>query len=299
MRPPAGPLSDVSFSRLLSGVQTGGLDVAAQLVMLLAVGLYLIGAGRIVRRGGRWRRARTAAFLSGMAAIWIAVSSGLAGYDDTSVTLHVIQHILLMMVSPALIILGRPLILAAQALPRQGQLTANRVARSRLLRVASHPVVSAFAYFGAMFADFMDKGLYAYLENHSFAHAASHLVLVVVGTLYWMPLVSSDSPHRWLGYPGRVVAILVAMPFEALTGVWVRFQTTPIDPANTVADTQLAGEVFWVVATLASTTWLVVTLVQWYGQARRDETRQLGRDAASTGEWSVPWWATAPAGGGE
>lgn len=299
MPPQHGPLSGISLGRLLSGVQTGPLDIAAQVILLVAATLYLAGVGRVAGRGDGWHRSRTFAFLGGAAVLWIAIASGLAGYDDSSVTLHVVQHILLMMIAPALFVLGRPVILAAQALPRRGQLAVNRFARSRLLTVASHPLISAIAYFGVMFADFMDKGLYAYLQGHPVAHDGSHLVLVMVGTLYWMPLVSSDSPHRWLGYPGRVVAILVAMPFEAITGVWVRFQTTPIDPANTVADTQLAGEVFWVVATLTSSAWLVVTICQWYRHARREEIRQLGRDAASPGEWSVPWWLTAPAGSGE
>jgi putative membrane protein len=51
---------------------------------------------------------RLAAFLTGIFFVWVAIGSPLRTIDDLSLTVHMIQHLLLMSVAPALILLGAP-----------------------------------------------------------------------------------------------------------------------------------------------------------------------------------------------
>src|SRR6201997_5732671 len=51
---------------------------------------------------------RLAAFLTGIISIWIAIGSPLAAFDDASLTVHMVQHLLLSAVAPPLILLGAP-----------------------------------------------------------------------------------------------------------------------------------------------------------------------------------------------
>src|SRR5436305_15087671 len=83
-----------------------------------ATGLYLWGTRRV---RGRWPVRRTLAFLGGMASIVVALQSGLSAYDDTLLSAHMVQHIILLLVAPLLILWSRPVVLALRALPRRGR----------------------------------------------------------------------------------------------------------------------------------------------------------------------------------
>ena len=54
----------------------------------------------------------------GSACVLVALQSGLDAYDDRLLSVHMVQHLLLLMVAPPLLLGGRPVILALRALPR-------------------------------------------------------------------------------------------------------------------------------------------------------------------------------------
>lgn len=292
--PGPGAFASVRASVLLTGVQTGVPALLAGAVELGAAAAYVGAARRMARRsrGGRprrWPARHTAAFILGLIAIWVGVGSGLAAYDRTNVTLHLAQHVLLMMVAPPLLALGRPLALATQAAGRPVQVGITRLLRSRVVWILTHPVPAAVLYFGVMWVMLVNRGVYDYLVGHDTLHEASHVGLIVVGLLYWTPLVAPDASRHRLSPAGRMVLLLLSMPAEALPGEWLRFQSTPIDPINNLADTRTGGEVFLIAATAACSLWLVAVAVQWFAFALREERRETQRTAGST-EWTVPAW---------
>lgn len=303
------PGAHVQLHVLLTGVQTNGLAVAAGLGELLAVGLYLFGVSRLARRGRRWSRRATASFVAGVAAVWVAVGSGLAAYDEVNVQMHVVQHILLMMVAPPLLALGKPVTLASQALPRRAQVGLLRAVHSRVLAAATFPVLTWFLYYGSMYVYFGDRSVYHYSTVHPLFHDATHLIFLTVGLLYWQPLLGSD-PSRWrLPYPARVLIVFIGMPFEAFLGISLDMSNRPIDPINTLANTRAAGQTFWILAMAATAAALAVIARQWYRQLDRQtprEDRLAETQAVESAEraarlgvtpnregWTVPEWRLA------
>lgn len=273
---------------LLTGVETAPLDLAAQAALVAAGGLYLAARRRLARRGRPVPARRAVAFLAGLAAVWVAVGSDLARYDDTNVTVHVVQHLLLMMVAPPLLVLGRPVVIAMQAAGRGAQVRLAGILSSRPARWASSLVATWVVYFVSMWLMLADRGVYGYLIAHPLVHDASHAWLVAVGVLYWEPLLGAVSSGRRVSPPAKVIAVLATMPFEVLIGLWLRFQAAPLAPVNTVADTQRAGEAFVVGATLVSTVWLVAIVGQWAAAAIREERR--AERLPPSAEWTTPWW---------
>ncbi len=289
-------LPGVRWSVLLTGVRTGIPDLVATAVLVASGAAYLAGGRRLAGRGRRWPARHTAAFLAGLASIWVAVGSGLAVYDDSSVTLHVVQHVLLMMVAPPLLALGRPLPLAAQAAGRTAQVRITRLLGHRAVTVATHPLVGAVVYFGTMWSMLVDRPVYGYLVAHQPVHDASHVLLVVAGLVYWAPLVAPDASRHRLSHTARMLLLLTSMPLEALPGAWMRYQSTPIDVINTLSDTHTAGELLLVAATGACSVWLCAVALQWFAYAMREESREAAK--APTAEWTVPWWVDSPPAGG-
>ena len=82
------------------------LDAAAT-----AAALAYVGATRRLRSG--WPTVRTAAFLCGVACVLIALQSGIDAFDERLLSVHMVQHMLLLMLAPLLLLCGRPVLLGA------------------------------------------------------------------------------------------------------------------------------------------------------------------------------------------
>jgi putative copper resistance protein D len=82
---------------------------------------------------------RTVAFLAGMGAFALATLSGVATYDTTLLSVHMVQHMVLTMVVPLLLALGAPVTLALRTLPRRPRRWLLAVLHSRVARVLSFP----------------------------------------------------------------------------------------------------------------------------------------------------------------
>ncbi len=110
-------------------------------------GLYLVGVVTLRRRGDHWPVGRTISFVVvGMGLFLFATSSGLAAYDTTLLSVHMVQHMVLSMLVPLALALGAPVTLALRTLParpRRGLLVVLhcRVAKVLVVPAADlHPV---------------------------------------------------------------------------------------------------------------------------------------------------------------
>lgn len=298
------PRSAVSLHVLLTGVQTGPLSLCAGVVELLLLGLYLFGVHRLARRGRTWPAWNTAAFVAGVVVVWIAVGSGLAAYDTINVTMHVVQHVLLMMVAPPLIALGKPVTLATQAGSRTSQVRIVKLLHSPVVAAVTFPVVVWFLYYGTMYGYFM-TGIYQYSVVHPLFHDASHLWFIGVGYLYWQPLIGLD-PARWRwSYPARAGSLFVGMPFEAFLGIGIAGMPRPLAPVNTLANTHTGGDTFWILSMVVTGVCLAIVILQWFRQLERETVREDRRVELATAEnraraeelgvdlppgATIPWW---------
>src|SRR3954451_5570166 len=133
------PPTEVTLHGLLTGVSADPLPTA---LVVLAGLLYLYGVRRLHRRGDAWPVGRTIAFVGlGLGTIAIATLSGLATYDDTVFSVHMVQHMLLTMVAPVFLALGAPITLALRTVGPRSRRTLLTVLHSRAARVVTFPLV--------------------------------------------------------------------------------------------------------------------------------------------------------------
>jgi cytochrome c oxidase assembly factor CtaG len=299
------PNGHVSLRVLLTGIQTGWLDLLAAGIEVAVVVAYLLGVRRLSRRGRRWPAWCTASFVAGIGAIWIAIGSGLAAYDELNVTMHVIQHLLLMAVAPPLIALGKPVTLTMQALRRRGQVLVVKVVHHPLVAAITFPVVAWIFYYGTMYVFFMTP-IYGYSVAHPLFHDFTHLWFLTAGLVYWPPIVGLD-PTRWrLPHPARIGTLFLGMPFEAFLGIGVSEMPHAIAPINTVANTHAAGDTFWILSMALTGLCFGIVVIEWFRQLDRETAREDRRVEAASAEnraraeavglgelpagVTVPWW---------
>ncbi len=233
----------------LAPVVSAGLAVATL--------LYLYGMWRVRRRhpARPWPWVRAAAFLGGLAVVAIATQSSIGAYDDVLFSVHMVQHLLLIMVAPPLLIAGRPIMLLLHASRNPLHGWTKAVIRSRVVTALTCPPVAAVLYaaviIGTHLTGFMNTAL-----RHDSAHQAEHVLYLIAGYLYFLPLLGSE-PIRWkMSFPTRFLMLAMSMPVDTFVGVVIMQAQRELFPAyrdhprswgpSLLGDLHAGGAIMWV-----------------------------------------------------
>lgn len=110
-----------------------------------AAGLYIAGLVVLHRRGDHWPVRRSLSFLlGGLGSIAVATLSALGTYDTVLLSIHMVQHMILMIMAPLFLALGAPVTLALRTLPPRPRAMLRAVLHSRPARVLTFaPLVFA------------------------------------------------------------------------------------------------------------------------------------------------------------
>jgi putative copper resistance protein D len=150
--------------------------------------------------------------------ILVATQSGLAAYDRVLFSLHVVQHVLLGMVAPLLLVLGAPVTLALQAGSRSTQQKILRVLHSSPARVLIHPL-TAWLLFASSIVVLYFTPLYELSLRNDLAHGAVHAHFVGAGSLFLAHVVGVDPIPGALRYGARLLYVVVLLPFHTFIGI--------------------------------------------------------------------------------
>jgi putative copper resistance protein D len=246
---------------------------------------YVWGVVRVARRhpARPWPRWRTGVFLGGLLVIVLATESGVGTYDDVLFWDHMIQHLLLIMVAPALLVAGRPVTLLLHASRNPLHTWAKRIVRSRVAAGLTFPAFGIAAYAATIVGTHLTGFMNLVLTNES-VHNAEHALYLVVGYLYLLPLIGSE-PIRWrLSYPIRLIFLFIAMPVDAFTGValgsyssnpfpltsGMRHRTWGPSPLD---DVHIGGAVMWVGGSAIMFVLIMFVFLAWSRQGQRGDSR--------------------------
>src|SRR5256714_4586261 len=275
-------------------------------VLVVAAGLYLYGVHGLHLRGDRWPVSRTLLFLvPGLGTIAVATMSGLAAYDDTVLSVHMIQHMLRSILAPIFLALGAPVTLALRTLPARPRRALVSVLHSRVAKVLAFPLV-AYGFFVATPFILYFTGLYRLTLENAVLHELVHVHFIAVGCLFFWPLVGLDPlPGRW-PYPGRALLMVLSTPFHAVLGLTIMqgsellggdwYPSLHLSWVDPHADQVMAGGILWAGGEFVSVTMLAVLLAQWMRDSDREARRvdrQLDREPVGDDGWEAPWWETA------
>jgi cytochrome c oxidase assembly factor CtaG len=223
----------------------------------VAAGLYLWGVVRVARRhpARPWPAWRTGLFLAGLAVVVLATQSGIGSYDDLLFWDHMVQHLMLLMIAPPLLIFGQPLTLLLHASRNPLHSQAKRLLRSRVASFLTWPVFGCVAYGVAVVGAHL-TGLANLVETNQAVHNAEHAAFLLIGYLFFLPILGSE-PIRWrLSYPVRLVILVLIMPVDTFTGLMLGYGSAsspgvPTGPRPAwapppVSDLHTGGAVMWV-----------------------------------------------------
>ena len=261
--------------------------------VVLAAAAYVLGVRRLHARGRSWPATRTAAFLSGLVVVLVATESGIAAYDRVLYSLHVVQHILLGMVAPLLLVLGAPITLALQAGSRGTQRSILRILRSAPVRVLTHPL-TAWLLFGTSVVTLYFTPLYELSLRNEWFHVATHAYFVGAGCLFLAHVVGLDPIPHAFGYGARLLYVLVLLPFHTFVGVALLSMNSVIASgwyeqverrwgASPLADQRTGAGLLWVSGELFGLLCIGIVVHQWMSAEERAAARHDRRLDALSG----------------
>jgi cytochrome c oxidase assembly factor CtaG len=213
-------------------------------------------------------------------------------------SVHMVQHMILSMLSPILLLLGAPVTLALRALPAAGKGRTGprevlvKLLHSRYVGLVTHPVFTIPLFIASLYALYFTP-LFDWLMRSEAGHVAMMVHFLAVGLVFFWPIMGVDpGPHR-PGYVMRMLELFAGMPFHAFFGIALMMASEPmvstfkhpaaslgIDP---LTDQNAAGGIAWAFSEVPSVVVLVALLFQWYTSEQR-QARRSDRAAERDGD---------------
>ncbi len=237
--------------------------------------------------------ARTAAFLGGVAAIAVALLSGIERYDTTLFSVHMVQHLLLIVVAAPLIALAAPVTQVLRAAsPHARRRWLLPILHSRAVASVGHPVVAWLTFTLVLWLSHFSPMFDLALEDDGI-HRLEHALFLGSALLFWWPAVAADPARRRLPYPVRTLYLLLQLPVNSFLGMAITFATAPLYPhyaglgapygVAALADQQLAGGIMWFAGDVVFIVAVLVVVAAWMRHEERDAPAAERRaDAART-----------------
>lgn len=240
---------------------------------------YLYGIGPLRARHGwgeRPSRGRVAAFFTGIGVAAFALLSPLDAMGDGYLfSAHMVQHMLLTMAVPPLLLLGTPGWLLRPML--------RRPLAMRAARAITFPLV-AFMLFNLDFWGWHAPALYDLTLHSTSIHILEHLTFLIFATINWMPIVSPlpDELPR-LPQPMQILYLFLSCQPMVLLGAGLTFAGAPLYAPYVAAprifglsatgDQQLGGLIMWIPGNFVYILVMSIVFFQWLAQQEADTAR--------------------------
>jgi cytochrome c oxidase assembly factor CtaG len=229
--------------------------------LLLTGGIYARGWRLLARRDpSRWPPGRLAAFVGGLAVVYLALASPLEAFAPLLLQAHMAQHVLLLMAAPPLLWLGAPLLPLLRGLPQPIRTYwVAPLLRSRALRrafaAATHPAL-ALSIFVAVTWLWHAPALYELALGSGAWHEVQHACFLGAGLLFWYPVVrpypSRPRWSAWLLVPYLILADVANTVLSALLTfsdqvLYPYYEQVPrLGGLSALEDQAAAGVLMWV-----------------------------------------------------
>ena len=186
-------------------------------------GAYLLGVGPLrvrYRLADEVNPRQVATFTAGVMVIFFSLVSPLHELSDTYLfSAHMVQHVLLTLIAPPLLILGTPDWLIRPLLRPNWAF--------RLARLGTHPVI-AFGFFNIVFSLWHIPALYNVSVTNHGVHIGEHLLFMGAAVLMWWPIVGMLPEIPRLSYPATMAYLFLLSIAQIIVFAPITFSREPL-----------------------------------------------------------------------
>ena len=298
---------------LARAVTSWALDLPVLAAVLAAAGLYLAGMRRVRRAGQRWPAGPAVAFLAGgTGAVVIATMSFLGVYQGVLFSVRAAQNVLLLLVAPLFLALGRPVSLVTAAWPRLGDRAVGAV-HSRAARVLTFPAITALVLVIVPFVLYFTPWYEAGLRSGP-VRELTYGALLAPGLVFFWTLLRIDPVPK--AYPylvslwvtgaevvgDAVLGLAVIADQHLIAGPYYQALARPWGPVPR-SDQVIGGGALWILGDIVGLPFLAAQLIQMIREDEQEAAQvdaeldaraaAAGTDAAGAAPAAAdtrPWW---------
>lgn len=249
------------------------LVVVTALTVGYLYALTRIGPFKVPKGTSPYTRRQLVWFLGGLGALWLA--SGWPVHDlaeESMFMFHMIEHLILGLVVPPMLLLGTPRWLA--------DMIGGGPRMLPLVRRLSRPVPAFFLYSIVLVLIHWPAANRLMLDSDP-AHLLIHAVFLVSALFMWMPVVSPMTEVPRITPPARAFYLFLHSIIPTVPASFLTFGKTPIYTVyesfpklwgfDTITDQTVAGLIMKLVGGLYLWTIIAVIWFRWYNDEQRWE----------------------------
>jgi cytochrome c oxidase assembly factor CtaG len=270
------------------------LDLVFGPLAVLAAALYLRGVRRLRRSGAHWPHRYSVAWFAGCAVLLAATSSGLGSYAPAMFSVHMVQHMLLATLAPALLVLGHGATLACRAATPRTARRLRSLLGSPVVGLAGNPVIAWAAVAVTLFGLY-PTGLYAAIAAQHWAHLGMDVAFFGTGLGLFWSILGRSLDRRALPPIGQLVMVFAVMALHAGFAAWLLGQSVPVAAGfygglrlpfvpDLLADQRLGAILAWILGEIPVILAVLALVLRW----TRDDGPPAGPVSPALPPWRAP-----------
>jgi putative membrane protein len=208
---------------------------------------------------------RLVSYWTGLVCIALSLLSPIDSLGQQLFFMHMIQHLLLIMIAPPLLLIANPMPVVLWGLPDKWRLKAGNALGHvlhrdsqfrKVLRKITAPGIIWLVWVIALFG-WHDPSMYNAALRYEFLHDLEHLSFFIASMLFWWHITGAGPRiHRQFGYLARIAFVLAAVPPNMALGVWLAFNNNVIYSyyeavprvwgIDVLTDQRIGGIIMWI-----------------------------------------------------
>src|SRR6185437_2301802 len=256
------------------------VDVPMLVLILLIAGWYLASARRVRKNGSQWGSGRAFAFIVLGLGFWAIATMAWPGvYESVLFYARATQTVLLVLVSPLFLAMGKPLTLLIEASPRIGR-PVERAVRSRVAKVVLFPAITTLLLVAVPMVMYFTTW-YTHVFDSSAVRELTYLILMVPGFAFFWTLLRVDPVPKEYPYGVAMWITAAEVVGDAFFGIAIIADQTilgaahyhavgyPYGPSLATAQV-IGGGIIWILGDFVGLPFLAVQLIQMMRADKRE-----------------------------
>lgn len=231
--------------------------VTKMLVNGLFIFIWSFGTWRYLglKSGQSLSKSQIVCFLTGSLVWLFSVCDPLASLSTRSLSIHVLNILLIMMVAGPLLVLGAPKL---------------KFTQNRIFKLFQHPILSWAIFVAMLIFLYTPSAIGFAYQNPTFFKLIQAIVLPIISAIYFYPILQKQQSN--FPYALRIMSLFFMMIPETMIGFFIYIQNHIVYPAFlNMGDTaallekqQFAGALMWSISMVVDVIWIAIAVHKWF-----------------------------------
>jgi cytochrome c oxidase assembly factor CtaG len=270
------------------------VDVPSLVLILVVLAWYVFSVRKVRQAGGQWATGRTFAFIVLGLGFWAIATMAWPGvYESALFYARATQTVLLVLVAPLFLAMGKPITLLIEAYPRAGR-PVEQAIRSRVAKIVTFPAITSLLLIAVPMVMYFTTW-YVHFFYSSTIREFTYLILMAPGLAFFWTLLRVDPVPKQYPYMVAMWITAAEVVGDAFFGIAVIADQTmigaghyhavgyPFGPGLATGQV-LGGGIIWILGDSVGLPFLAVQLIQMM-RADKEEAAEIdaeldARDAA-------------------